>query len=438
VAEGKAAFAAADERLSSEDPSSFDQRLRDKYRELADRVSDASRLLESADTALGVMPAMLGGEGTRDYLLVFQNNAEIRATGGLPGAVSVVHADAGKVELTRQVAANSFGRTAQPVLPLSPAEEDIYGEELGTFFLDANFTPDFPRTADLIKARWEQVYPEEIDGIFSIDPVALSYILGATGPVAVGDVTLTSDNAVAELLHEVYLRYGDPADQDAWFREVARAVFDRVSTGAESPQDLIRALARGSDEHRIYIHSFDTAEQAGLAGAEVAGELVTDPDAAPQVGVYLNDATGAKMSYYLRYDVRVDATYCKDGVQGLSGHARLLSDAPDNAASLPDYITGGGQFGTEPGAQLVVVRLYGPVGGRISRIEFNGKPLDPAIVDQGGRQVATTVATLDPGFTADLTWTMTTGENQRGDTQVTVTPSVESTTSSSVTPSSCS
>ncbi|MCW2797040.1 DUF4012 domain-containing protein [Nocardioides sp.] len=438
VEAGRVAFEAADERLASLNPSSYDQRLRDKYRELAHRVADARQILDTADHALAVMPSMLGDDTPRNYLLVFQNNAEIRATGGLPGAVSLVHTEKGAVKLTKQVAANTFGRTPQPVLPLTPAEMDIYGKELGTFFVDANFTPDFERTADLMRARWEQVHPERLDGVISIDPVALSYILKATGPVTVGDVALTSDNAVDQLLHQVYLRYQDPKDQDAWFREVARAVFDKVSTGAESPQDLIHALAQGSNEHRLYVHSFEPADQDSLAGTEVAGELVTDPEAPPQVGVYLNDATGAKMSYYLRYDVQVDATYCKDAVQGLTGKMRLLSDAPDDAASLPAYITGAGAYGTEPGSQLVLIRLYGPVGGALSGIQFNAKPISTETVDQDGRPVATVVASLKPHFTVDLTWRMTTGQGQTGNVAVTTTPSVVAGAASSSAASACS
>ena len=67
--------------------------------------------------------------------------------------------------MARQVASNSFGETAEPVLPLTAAERLVYGDELGTYFLDANFTPDFPRASALWRARWEQVYPEQVDGV---------------------------------------------------------------------------------------------------------------------------------------------------------------------------------------------------------------------------------------------------------------------------------
>lgn len=439
VSAGLAAFEDAADRLHGEDSSGYVERLRVKYRELTRQVDDAAETLASADTTLRVLPPMLGGDGPRSYLLVFQNNAEIRATGGLPGAVSVVRTDDGRVQMTRQVAANTFGSTERPVLPLTGAEEAVYGDLLGTYFLDANLQPDFSRAAELWRARWEQVYPERLDGVLSLDPVAISYLLGATGPVEVGGVTLTEDNAVDELVSRVYLRLPDPAAQDRWFRQVARTVFAKVSSGVGSPQELVKALATGVREHRVFVHSFDESLQSAIAGRAVAGDLVTDPDAAPQVGFYLNDGTASKMSYYLRYDVSVDATYCNRDVQGLTGHATLMSDAPEDVASLPDYVTGGyAGYGGEPGSQLVQVFIYGPVGGEVSALALNGRPLrgpDP-ILDRG-RPVLNATLMLDPQQKVDLSWRMKSGAGQAGDARLTVTPGVETGSKSSTVRSAC-
>lgn len=437
VADGDEAFASAERQLASQDPSGYVGVLREKYVDLADQVSDAADTLASADTALQVLPEMLGKDGPRDYLMVFQNNAEIRATGGLPGAVSLVHADNGRIGLTRQVAANSFGETERPVLPLTPAEQAIYRDQLGTYFLDANFTPDFPRASALMKARWEQEYDEEIDGVVALDPVALSYVLAAVGPVQVGDLALTSDNVVDQLLHQTYLDIADPDAQDTFFQLVAKTIFDRVTTGGGSGTELVRALAHGTDEGRILVSSLDPAEEEVLSGHRIAGELLTDPSSTPEVGVYLNDATGAKMSYYLRFDARVEAISCQSGVQVLRGVLTLRSEAPDDAASLPDYVTGGGAFGIPEGGQIVLVRLYGPVEGTLSGVKLGKRPLDHDVVDQDGRPVATLNVYLTPGSTQELSFAMTTGAGQEGDVRVAVTPSVEVGDSSSIAASAC-
>lgn len=438
VSDGAASFTDAEARLNAVDPSSFVDRLRSRYRDLAQEVGDAAAALRAADTAIRVLPPMLGQDGPRHYLLVFQNNAEIRSTGGLPGAVSLVTATDGRVALTKQVAGKSFGERPTPVLPLTPAERQIYGDQLGTYFLDANFTPDFPRTAELMRARWQEVYPGPIDGVIAIDPVTLSYVLEATGPVEVGGTTLTADNVVDVLLHQVYVDYPQPAAQDAFFRLAAKAVFDKVTRGISDPVALARGLARAAGEHRIYVRSFDRAVQDELRGASVEGE-VTDPAArGPQVGVYLNDGTGSKMSYYLRYDAAVDATWCSRGVQGLSGSIRLTSQAPEDARNLPFYVTGGGAYGVKPGDQLVNVRIFGPVDGEISDVQLQSRPLRSlqAVVDDR-RPVVTVPIELAPGETTDLEWRMKSGADQTGTTTVSVTPSIVAGQSSSMSVSAC-
>jgi hypothetical protein len=441
VAQAHAAFQRADERLADEDTSGYTGRLRRQYRELAGRVDDANRALDAADKAVRLMPDMLGAQGVRRYLLVFQSNAEIRSTGGLPGSVALVEARDGKVTMRRQVAGHSFGEDAQPVLPLTEGEQQIYGRQLGTYFLDANFTPDFPRAAELMSAHWQRRFGQQVDGVFVVDPVALSYVLAVTGPIDLGlDEPLTAETAVQGLLNTVYSVFQDPAQQDAFFEQVAREVFTAFTQGRGAPADLLRAVSRGVEEHRILAHSFDPVEQKILAGSDIAGELVTDPDeTAPQVGVFLNDNTGSKMSYYLRTDVSVDATFCKGGTQGLTGEAVLESVAPPDAGTvLPATITGGGLYGIEAGSQLVALRLYAPVGGTVSDIQFDRTPVDDVeVVDHDGRQVATTYVFLAPGQVVRVTWSMVTGPGQTGDIEVDVTPGIAPEDTSSVEPGSC-
>lgn len=438
LAKAERVLRSADERLRAQDADALLDRLEEPYRRLVGTVGDASGAVESASTAVQVLPAMLGADGPRNHLLVFQNNAEIRATGGLPGALSLLRANDGRLQMARQLTAGAFPELAQPVIPLTPAERAIYDLQLGTFFQDANFTPDFPRTAELMRARWTQTFPEELDGVLSFDPVGLSYILEATGPITVAGTELTAANVVDELLHGVYRRYEDPVEQDLFFGRAARAVFRAVSSDVSDPQALVNGLARAAAEGRLYAHLFDEEQQEELAGSAVAGELVTDPDAAPQVGVYLNDGTGSKMSYFLRYDVDVTPTYCTAGVQGLAGGMEMRSVAPPDASLLPPSITGDGKYGTPPGSMTVFVRLYGPVSGRIGEISADGRVFEePEIIDQAGRPVATLAIQLDPGQVVDLRWRMVTGRGQTEDVDVSVSPGIEPEAESSVAASAC-
>ena len=264
--------------------------------------------LATAERAARLMPTFLGDNGKRHYLYVFQNNAEVRSTGGLPGNVSLVRAVDGKVKIIEQSSGAAFGRRETPVLPLTSEEASLYGDQLGTYFLDANFTPDVPRAAELWKARWEELLGGTVDGVFTIDPVTLSYLLDATGPVQVGPVVLTRRQrrrrgGVGGLPQPV----PTPSSRTSSSTTSPAEVFDTFAAGTGDQVGAIRALVRGVAEGRVRLHSFDDADQSVVAGTTIAGELAGTDPRRPTVGVYLNDATGSKMSYYLDYEVDVAA-----------------------------------------------------------------------------------------------------------------------------------
>ncbi len=330
---GHAAFVDGVRRLAEHDPGDLVGPLATAYLDLTTQVSEAEEALATAERASRLMPTFLGGNGERNYLYVFQNNAESRSGGGLPGNVSLVRAVDGKVEIVEQSSGAAFGQRKSPVLPLSPDERALYGEGLGTYFLNANFNPDVPRAAELWGARWEEIYGGTVDGVFTIDPVTLSYLLEATGPVTVSGVELGAGNVVEVVESAVYLNQPDPALQDEFLNDVAKEVFDTFAAGAGDQIGVIRALVRGVDEGRVRIHSFDEDDQAVVAGTTIAGELAGTDPRRPQVGVYLNDGTGSKMSYYLDYEVDVAAVTCTRDRQRLLGRMRITSDTPSDVAS---------------------------------------------------------------------------------------------------------
>ncbi len=115
--------------------------------------------------------------------------------------------------------------------------------------------------------------------------------------------------------------------------------------------------------------------QRVLSGSTIAGELFGGDPRVPQVGVYLNDATGSKMSYYLRSKVRLKAESCAAGEQQLEGAADFSYTAKSPPVEeLSESVTGPGTFGTPKGEQLVLVRIYGPKGGDLSNFRVAGAP----------------------------------------------------------------
>ena len=411
-------FTAASDEVNGVDSSGFLGIFDHKYDDYADQLDSAASSLRAASRAVDVLPDMIGADGPRDYLLLFQNNAEIRATGGMPGSWARIHAERGKIEMVEQGTAGDFPRAQTPVVPLTSAEEAVYGKEYGLFFQDPGFAPDFQRGAEMWQAHWQRQFPEiELDGVLALDPVGMSYLLDGTGPVTVDGRRLTSDNVVEELLNRPYLEL-DPAAQNEFFAAAARAIFESATGSLDSPVALVEGLGRAAREGRFLVAPFHDSDLAKLEGSRVLGELTGDDGKTPHVDIGVNDATGSKMSYYLRYRADVDSRSCQDGRQQLSARMTVRQTiSPSEAAQLPDSVTGGGYYGTEPGLQTVLFRLYGPYDGSISDILIDGKRIQVSEqnVKIDGRPVVTVPIELSSRDDVVVTWEMESGPNQTED-----------------------
>lgn len=437
VTRAAVSFRKAADLVRDLDSSGYARPIRGEFDEYVDLVTRADRTLASASTATVVLPTMLGGDAPRDYLLLVQNNAEIRGSGGMPGSWAQLHADDGQLGLVRQGSPRDFPRRMTPVLPLSPQESRTYGMPYGTFFQNVGFAPDFPRTAELARGHWDLRFPDApLDGVIAVDPVALGYLLEGAGPVRVWGRSLTAGNAAYELLNRPYLELTVP-QQDAFFAAATESILDAVTTRLADPRSFVDGMARAADEGRLLVAAFDADEATALEGTRVEGVLTGDDGSTPHLDLGLNAATASKMSYYLRHELEVEATGCAEGRQTLHADLRLRQTiSPDKAASLPDYLAGAGTT-VEPGEQLLLVPVYGPHDGTIDRIRVDDRAVRADVREHDGRPVVVLVAHLSTTRPVTLSWRVTTGEGQSDATQVRVTPGVEPAVNAFTVPSAC-
>lgn len=420
-------------RVRALDPDRLISQIAQPVRDLEDKLTEASAVSATADRAAKLIPPMLGADGERTYLVMFQNNAEVRATGGIPGAFALVTANNGRVALTEQMTAVELGRFDQPVLKLTSDETSLFTDKLAVFPADITFTPDFPRTAQLAQEMWRRKTGQTVDGVLSADPVALSYLLKGTGPIKVGDgQQVNADNAVQLLLNQIYLDQPDIEAQDAFFERAARSVFTAVAAGQGNPRVVLDGLFKAADEHRLLVWSDHADEKELLDPTKLSGLVPTDTTGTPEIGVYFNDGTGAKMGYYLDYDVAAEETSCSTAPrQPLRVAVTMRSNAPADAAKLPDSLLGAG-YGAARGSIRTNVLVYAPAGGKISQVTQDGKRAFYAPLQYRGRPVAALTVDLAPGEQHTFVYILTSGPDQLGTPELRVTPGALSTNAATV------
>lgn len=418
------ALTAAQNRLQGVDPDSLLVPLRGPVSTIKDKIDGARSAADSADLAAKLLPDMLGQNETRRYLLLVQNNAEIRSTGGIPGSFAILKAKNGKLSMGFQGSYQDLKQFSEPVLQATKNEAVVFPPTLVTNILDTTVTPDFPRTAEIATAMVAKGLDTKVDGVISVDPVAMSYILAGTGPVDLqGGVVIDQNNAVDLLLNKTYMLIKDPDQQDSVFEIAARAIFDVVKEGRGEPRLVIDGLVKSARENRLMVWSSHQSEQALIMPSALSGTLSGNGGRVPHVGLYLGDAASTKMEYYLDYHTTMSADRCLRGnVQEISTTTELTSNAP---AKLPKSVTGDGKF-TPRGTMRLVLRFYSPYAGGFTSVRVDGTKQTVYADTHRGRNVTKVLLTVHPQQTYKITTTMISGPNQDGDPVFSTTPGIDS------------
>ena len=384
-------------------------------------LAELKPITESLGNVVPMLPLALGSEAPRTYVVMFQNNAESRALGGTALSFAVAKVDQGAIQLvdTRPAGFSTFPGYLESIIPVPDGVLGVYQDTFGTFIANATVRPSFISAAETVRENWNRTFPDEqVDGVLSIDPVALSYILRATGPIplASGDV-LTHQTLVPLLLNDVYLRFDsgsgrqDNLAQDAIYGEAVNATFERVSSGSFDAKAFVAALTQGWDERRLLYWSADVAEQAQLARIGLNGEIPRSDDDTERVGVYFQDNVGSKMNFYLSQTVRLAQADCADGG---STNYRVSVDltngiSPELAPTLPISVVGAYQREKlSPGLQRMFVIVYAPPGSTITGATMDGAPVDLADLHDTDFPVGKQRVSLPPGASSTVTFDFTT------------------------------
>lgn len=439
VAANDAVLAGRD-RLDTVDTNGLVDLLGEQVDNLKGQVDELAGLTTTASRAVQLIPPMLGADEPREYIFMVQNNAEPRATGGLTGAFLLLRADDGEVELVQQRSAGEVGYFGDGAVELTETEVALFGTELARFPGNVTSTPDFPRSAEIIRAMWSEGVGGEVDGVLSLDPVALGALLEATGPIGLdddelnalgvpsemfdGDVELSADNAADIMLNGVYRYIEDTDAQDEFFEVAAAGIFSAVMDGEAAPAATIAALVQAANEGRMFVWSAHEEEQELLSSTTLSGELRGDDGrGAPVVGVYVNDMSEAKIAYYQRMEVAVEARQCHaNGNQDLTVTVTLTSEAPEDASEFPPSLVGAGRA-VDEGDMRSSVLVYAPTGGRITEARDPGTDdisVAPQIHDH--QVVVARRVDLSPGDSVTTQFDITTGPGFTEDAVLRMTP----------------
>lgn len=334
-------------------------------RELQDRIP----ILRTSSSWLAAAPAILGDDRPSHYLVVLQNPAELRATGGFIGAADFVTVRRGSI--TSLFTSSALPHEIDSVA--TPLPEALYTAEGPWIFRDANWSPDFPLSARI--ERW--FYGEDTgrwaDGVISVVDPAITRILAATGPVYLPAYGVTVDSGNLEALAARYVNgaYHGPSRQGSpdtvrkqFLGDVITALVQRLQS---LPRDRWPALLQAvSDviarrEIMLYDRRTDIESVSAMSGADgsmrpATGDflyVVDDNRSYNKINPYVHE--WAEYQVDIASDLRLEAT--------LSIHYEVAPSPRNLEGAGPGF----GIVGTKHDYEDFL-RVYVPWGARLQQL----------------------------------------------------------------------
>ena len=339
---------------------------------------------QNAGTTADKLPDMLGEEGERAYLLMAQQNAEARSTGGFWGSAGLLYLRQGKIELGDFSTGAHFSDylSADRALPETEEEKVLFGERICRVPADSNFIPDFPTAVSRYREMWLRCGQPDVQGAVALDPVFLQQVLALTGGVTTSNGTLVDGTNAARILeHDVY--YDLPVkQQDAFFSEVAKLAFAKLMSSDThiDALDALLALGRAFDNRRLQLWMADDDEESVLLSLGCAGEVSQDV-ANPTLGVYFNNTSYSKLSWWLKADTQVTATTENaDGSTSYQVTTTMTNTmTAEEESSLPKYVAASNSTGVCPtaGSMALWTYVYAPAAGSIGDMSCAARFADP-------------------------------------------------------------
>ncbi len=353
-----------DGTLPAQPPPTVPARYRDNYSAAKADLASFKRSALMTKALLSTLPDLIGLGGRRKYGVLFQNNMELRPTGGFIGSFAILSFDNGTLyDMPVYDVYQADGQLKGHVEPPVPIK-DILGEA-NWFLRDSNFDPDFPTSAR--RAEWfiQKTLNQTLDGTIAINLHTLSGLLQATGPLDLADYqeTVNADNLYERAQYHAEVNFFPGSTQKKEFLSaVANALFTQLSNLPESSAlPVASSLLHSIEEKNTLLSVVNPATDHVLSTLNWNGAISPQPDSTMVVD---SNFGVNKANYFLRRDTQVVITLAKD--LSFNHVLRLRYSNTSTSNSWP------------AGAYKNYSRFYLPANSLIRQFKVGEKTLTPS------------------------------------------------------------
>ncbi|PWB38946.1 MAG: hypothetical protein C3F02_00880 [Parcubacteria group bacterium] len=354
----------ANKDLSGNSLSAVPDELKPQLRALQQQLPEIITNLKTLDRIFSVLSSFLGQDREKRYLLLFQNNNELRATGGFIGSIALVDVFRGEMVKMEIPQGGTYDLSAgQKQYIKAPKALSVINPHFNIW--DANWWPDFPTSAKKINDFYVQIGESSLDGVIAINADVLKQLLTIIGPIYLDkyQLTVTADNLYQVIQQEVEVNYDKQANQPkAIIADLAPLILERLYGDRDRQPALLTNFFKMLFEKNILLYSNDANEESRLKNLAWAGEMVSnDRDF---LGVVNTNIAGGKTDNNIFQTIDHQAEVRPNG--DIINTVRITRTNRD---------AGNNPFAGLDGGNVSYLRLYVPLGSEfIEAIGFDSLP----------------------------------------------------------------
>ncbi|RLC34674.1 hypothetical protein DRH14_02395 [Candidatus Shapirobacteria bacterium] len=283
-------------------------RWRNKVKKVTDELKKTRNLISKLEGFIPILGDFLGVDGKRrDYLVLFQNEMELRATGGFIGSYGVLSFQDGRL-LNLEVK-DIYGIDGQLKGYVEAPREmrEIMGESRW-YMRDANWQADFRASAKDLRWFFKKEANRDVDGVIGINLAVAKSLLSVTGEVYIPDFkeNVNADNLYDEA--EFYSEsnsFAGSVQKEKFLALLAKVLLEKLKElNGDQELKLVESLIDSLESNEIQIAVDDKKIMAkigdlGWDGAIYNGGCAKDNCLADYLFVVESNLGVNKANYFL-------------------------------------------------------------------------------------------------------------------------------------------
>lgn len=379
--------------------------VRSKIIGLQDLAASGSNIISQAKPLIDLLPTLLGEPNSKTYMLLFQNNGELRATGGFMTAYAYIKVTKGKIEPLGSFNMYDLDSRFTKNIP-APDPIKKYLNETKWNLRNMNLSPDFKNSMDTFVQNMNSIVGvPKVDGIIALDkeiPVRLLQVLGPIGVGGWGNFSAENDKRcdcpqVVYALEDIITKPVGTLrpDRKAVLGPLMHSILANAMGSPKSkwPQFLNIGLDAIAQKHLLF-YFFDPVNQASAENFNAAGRIKPyDYDY-----LHINDSNfgGAKSDLFITRDVEQEITRSGDKV------TKKVTITYNNPHKGSNCNLEAGQLCIN-GVYRDYVRLYVPKGSKL--VSVVGSEVKESTFEDLGKTVIDAFFTMRPESSSKLVFT---------------------------------